>query len=49
MFFKNFKRSHLKLKKILNVGDKEDINYFILQKLISHHFPPSASKLAASV
>jgi chromatin remodeling complex protein RSC6 len=36
-----------KLKKILNVGDKEDINYFILQKLISHHFPPSASKLAA--
>lgn len=38
-----------KLKKILNVGDKEDINYFILQKLISHHFPPSASKLAASV
>ena len=38
-----------KLKKILNVGDKEDINYFILQKQISHHFPPSASKLAASV
>ena len=38
-----------KLKKILNVGDKEDINYFILQKLISHHFPPSASKLVASV
>ena len=38
-----------KLKKILNVGDKEDINYFILQKLISHQFPPSASKLAASV
>jgi len=35
-----------KLKKILNVGDKEDINYFILQKLISHHFPPSASKQA---
>ena len=35
-----------KLKKILNVGDKEDINYFILQKLISHHFPPSVSKQA---
>jgi len=35
-----------KLKKILNVGDQEDINYFILQKLISHHFPPSASKQA---
>lgn len=38
-----------KLKKILNVGDKEDINYFILQKLISHHFPPSASKQAQAV
>jgi hypothetical protein len=37
-----------KLKKILNVSDKEEINYFILQKLISHHFPPSASKLAAA-
>jgi len=37
-----------KLKKILNVGDNEEINYFILQKLISHHFPPSASKLAAA-
>lgn len=35
-----------KLKKILNVGDNEDINYFILQKLISHHFPPSISKQA---
>ena len=37
-----------KLRKILNVNDKEEINYFILQKLISHHFPPSASKLAAA-
>jgi len=37
-----------KLKKILNVGDNEEINYFILQKLISHHFPLSASKLAAA-
>ena len=36
-----------KLKKILNVGDSEEINYFILQKLISHHFPASASKTAA--
>lgn len=33
-----------KLKAILNVKDGEEINYFILQKLISHHFPPSASK-----
>jgi chromatin remodeling complex protein RSC6 len=36
-----------KLKAILNVKDGEEINYFILQKLISHHFPPSASKQAA--
>ena len=35
-----------KLKKILNVGESEEINYFILQKLISHHFPASASKTA---
>ena len=35
-----------KLKAILNVKDGEEINYFILQKLISHHFPPSASKQA---
>lgn len=33
-----------KLKAILNVKDGEEINYFILQKLISHHFPLSASK-----
>lgn len=37
-----------KLRKILNVDANEEINYFILQKLISHHFPPSASKLAAA-
>ena len=37
-----------KLRKILNVDATEEINYFILQKLISHHFPPSASKLAAA-
>jgi chromatin remodeling complex protein RSC6 len=36
-----------KLKAILNVKDGEEINYFILQKLISHHFPPSASKQKA--
>ena len=34
-----------KLRKILNVDAKDEINYFILQKLISHHFTPSASKL----
>jgi hypothetical protein len=38
-----------KLKKILNVGDSEEINYFILQRLISHHFPASASKTAAKL
>jgi len=36
-----------KLKAILNVKDGEEINYFILQRLISHHFPPSASKQKA--
>jgi chromatin remodeling complex protein RSC6 len=36
-----------KLKAILNVKDGEEINYFILQKLISHHFPPSANKAKA--
>lgn len=34
----------VKLKAILNVKDGDEINYFILQKLISHHFPLSASK-----
>lgn len=44
---KRFILPDTKLKKILNVGDSEEINYFILQKLISHHFPASASKIAA--
>ena len=44
---KRFILPDTKLKKILNVGDSEEINYFILQKLISHHFPASASKTAA--
>jgi len=44
---KRFILPDAKLKKILNVGDSEEINYFILQKLISHHFPASASKAAA--
>jgi chromatin remodeling complex protein RSC6 len=37
-----------KLKSILNVKDGEKVTYFILQRLIAHHFPPSASKLAAA-
>jgi chromatin remodeling complex protein RSC6 len=44
---KRFILPDTKLKKILNVGDSEEINYFILQRLISHHFPASASKTAA--
>ena len=46
---KRFILPDTKLKKILNVGDSEEINYFILQKLISHHFPASASKTAAKL
>lgn len=45
---KRFILPDAKLKKILNVGDSDEINYFILQKLISHHFPASASKTAAA-
>jgi chromatin remodeling complex protein RSC6 len=37
-----------KLKTILNVNDGEKVTYFILQRLIAHHFPPSMSKLAAA-
>jgi chromatin remodeling complex protein RSC6 len=44
---KRFILPDTKLKKILNVGDSEEINYFILQRLISHHFPASASKTVA--
>jgi len=36
-----------KLKSILNVKDGEKVTYFVLQRLIAHHFPPSMSKLAA--
>lgn len=35
-----------KLKGILNVKDGEKVTYFVLQRLIAHHFPPSAAKLA---
>jgi upstream activation factor subunit UAF30 len=37
-----------KLKAILNVKDGEKVTYFVLQRLIAHHFPPSLSKLAAA-
>lgn len=37
-----------KLKAILNVKDGEKVTYFVLQRLIAHHFPPSMSKLAAA-
>jgi chromatin remodeling complex protein RSC6 len=34
-----------KLKKILNVKDDEEVTFFILQRLISHHFPTKAKPL----
>lgn len=37
-----------KLKAILNVKDGEKVTYFVLQRLIAHHFPPSMNKLAAA-
>jgi chromatin remodeling complex protein RSC6 len=37
-----------KLKTILAVKEGEKVTYFILQRLIAHHFPPSAAKLAAA-
>lgn len=36
-----------KLKKILNVSDNDKVSYFVLQRLISHHFPPSQNKMQA--
>ena len=33
-----------KLKAILNVKDGEEVTFFILQRLISHHFPPKTTK-----
>jgi len=33
-----------KLKAILNVKEGEDVTFFILQRLISHHFPPKNVK-----
>lgn len=37
-----------KLKSILNVKDNEEVTFFILQRLISHHFPLSISKMNAN-
>lgn len=37
-----------KLKSILNVKDGEEVTFFILQRLISHHFPLSLSKMNAN-
>ena len=34
-----------KLKAILNVKDGEKVTYFVLQRLIAHHFPPSRASL----
>jgi len=34
-----------KLRTILNVKDDEEVTFFILQRLISHHFPSKASAL----
>jgi len=33
-----------KLKAILNIKEGEDVTFFILQRLISHHFPPKNVK-----
>lgn len=35
-----------KLNSILNVKDNEKVTYFVLQRLISHHFPLSMAKQA---
>jgi len=37
-----------KLKTILNITNGEKVTYFILQRLIAHHFPPSLAKQAAA-
>ena len=34
-----------KLKKILKINNEEEVTFFILQRLISHHFPTAGSKL----
>ena len=37
-----------KLKKILKINDGEEVTFFILQRLISHHFPSLSAKTAAA-
>jgi chromatin remodeling complex protein RSC6 len=37
-----------KLKKILNINNEEEVTFFILQRLISHHFPSLSAKNAAA-
>jgi chromatin remodeling complex protein RSC6 len=34
-----------KLKKILKINNEEEVTFFILQRLISHHFPTAGSKV----
>ncbi len=36
-----------KLKAILNVKEGEEVTFFILQRLISHHFPPKSKPATA--
>jgi len=36
-----------KLKKILKINNDEEVTFFILQRLISHHFPSNANKTVA--
>lgn len=35
-----------KLKKIFKINNDEDVTFFVLQRLISHHFPTAGSKVA---
>jgi chromatin remodeling complex protein RSC6 len=37
-----------KLKKILKINNEEEVTFFILQRLISHHFPAAGSKTVSS-
>ena len=37
-----------KLKKIFRMKNEEEVTFFVLQRLISHHFPTAGSKIAPS-
>jgi chromatin remodeling complex protein RSC6 len=37
-----------KLKKIFRMNKEEEVTFFVLQRLISHHFPTAGSKIAPS-